>query len=126
MTKRYQLFSLAYRIILGLFIVVFTIKSLFFPDPSADNAGVWSLLFSIVTLPAITIFHRLGNENRYKIIVQFFVCALVLISLSFLLFLFLTPEDGNLLVNSVFVITIFVNAGLLFYLIQDKKFNHNG
>lgn len=127
MSKLYKIFSNAYRIILGLFIVIFTIKSLFFPENNqkVDYVGLWSLVFSIVALIAITIFHKLGNNNRLKIFMQFFVCVLLLISLAFLTSLFFSGEDGNLLIHSVFAITTFVNVGLLFYLAQDRKFNHN-
>lgn len=126
MTKSYKIFSRAYRIILGLFSVFFLIISAIFSENNQnDNSGLWALLFSIVTLTAITIFHNLENDNRYKIFVQILVCALVSISLVFLIFLVFTGEDGNLLINSIFLITIFINAILLFYLIQDKKYNHN-
>ena len=126
MTKSYKIFSRTYRILLGLFCVFFLIISAIFPENNQnDNSGLWVLLFSIVTLTLITIFHNLENYNRYKIFVQIFVCALASISLAFLTFLVFTGEDLNLLINSVFLITIFINAILLFYLIQDKKYNHN-
>lgn len=127
MTKWYKIFSLAYRIILGLFIVAFLILSSLFSEVNQDkdNFGFWALVFSIITLIAITTFHRLKNNSNYKIVVQGVVCILVTISLAFMLFLLLTGEDGNLLIHSVFLITIIVNAGSLFYLVQDKKYNQN-
>lgn len=128
MTKSYTIFSIAYRIILGLFIVIFTLKSVIFPetDPNADHAGWWALLFSVVTLFAISAFQRLSDVNPYKIFLQLLVCALVLLNISFILFLFFTGEDSNLLVRVVMAIIIFVSAGLLFYLIQDKKYRGKG
>lgn len=59
---------------------------------------------------------------------QFLVCILVLFSLGFLAFLAFSifkNRDGNLLVNSTVLINIVVNISLLFYVIQDKKYNHN-
>ena len=126
MTKPYKIFSRAYRIVLGLFAVGFLIVSAIFPENNRnDSSGIWALLFSILTVTAITIFHTLEKDNKYKTLFQVFVCALVFVSLAFVIFLLFTGEDGNLLIHAVFLITIFVNTGLLFYLIQDKKYNHN-
>lgn len=127
MTKWYKIFSLAYRIILGLFIVVFLILSSIFTEinQDKDNFGLWALVFSILTLTAITTFYHLENSNRYKIVVQVMICILVSISLAFLIFLLFSGEDGNLLIRSVFLITAFVNTAFLFYLVQDKKYNQN-
>lgn len=127
MTKAYKLCSRAYRVLLGLFVGVFLLLSSLFSDfnDSNDTSGMWFVLFCVLTVIILSIFHRLADDNRYKIVVQIIACLLVLTSLGFLLFLFFSGEDGNLLIKSVFLITIVINTGLLFYLVQDQKYNHN-
>lgn len=116
---------------LGLLAISFLVISCLFSGISQDDdhSVIWVLLFSVLTLTTITAFHKLGNDNHYKKFFQILVCTLVLSSLIYLIFLIfsvLKNGDGNLLVNSVLLISTVVNFILLFYLIQDKKYNHNG
>ena len=131
MTKKYKIFSWAYRIILALITISFVIICSIFTGVAQydDNSDLWFLLYSVSTLTIVTVFHELDNENRYRIFIQFLASILVLSSfafLSFLIFSVLKNGDGNLLVNSILLISTIVNGVLLFYLIQDKKYNHNG
>jgi len=131
MTKYYKIFSRTYRITLALFFVFFLSMSSLFSGLSEgdDNSDTWLIIFSGLTLTTITVFHKLNNDDKYKIFVQFLVCILVVLSLAFLLFLvfsIIENGDANLLIKSIILISIVINVGLLFFLIQDKKYNHNG
>jgi L-asparagine transporter-like permease len=124
MSKAYKIFSRAYRMMLGAFIIFFPARCFFFPGTTSEDlrSGIWLLLFSIVTFTAISIFHALKNDHRLKIYLHLITCVLVLTSLVFLVFLLFTGEDGNLLVHAVLFVMIFINAVLLLHLIRDKKY----
>jgi len=130
MTKSYKIFSRAYRIILGLFTVFFMMMCSFFSGfVENDNSAIWLLVYSLLTITAITTFHHLSDDTKYKIYIKILICALVLASLAFVLFLLfsvLQNGDGNLLISLVLWIALFINGILLFYILQDKKYNHNG
>lgn len=77
----------------------------------------------------IAFFHELNNANKYRIFIHILVCLLTSFSLGFLIFLTFSVfknSEGNLIGHSVLLISIFINAAFLFYLINDKKYNHNG
>ena len=126
----YKIFSWAYRIILGLITIGLLVLISAFSGFTQynDNSALWLLLYSIITLTVVTVFHELDKDNNYRIFIQLLACILVLLSLScftFVLFSILTDDGGTLLINSITLVSITVNGVLLFYLVQDKKYNHN-
>ncbi|WP_395052839.1 hypothetical protein [Flavobacterium sp.] len=127
MTKPYKIISFIYRVILGLSIPFFLIVDSILTEvhQNENNLGLWAALFSIITLIVVTTFHELRNNNKYKIFVQFFVCIFVLMSLVFLVFSISQVNEGLYLITFSLLMLTFVNAVLLFYLIQDRKYNHN-
>lgn len=132
MTKFYKIFSWAYRFILGLLTLFCLFFSLIFSSFGREeiNFNSWLLLlYCLITLTMIAFFHELNNANKYRIFIHILVCLLTSFSLGFLIFLTFSVfknSEGNLIGHSVLLISIFINAAFLFYLINDKKYNHNG
>lgn len=132
MTRTYRFFSLLYRTILGIVGVGYAMLSVINPELNQDenNLNSWWLLgYCLLTVAAITLFHKLSKNNRFSIVSGILACGLTaasLLFLSYFLFTVFQNRDGNLLVTSVLSLLIAVNAMLFYYLIQDRKYHPNG
>lgn len=131
MTKYYKIVSWSYRILLVLITIGYLLSSLVFSNinPNEKATDVWYFLFySLITCTTITTFHNLNDTHKYRMLFHKAALLLVAVSLVFLLnFLYMVLKNGdaNLIVNVVLLISCFINATLLYYLIRDKKYSNS-
>lgn len=126
----YQILSRTYRIGLGFFSVFYLVMSTFVSGFAKDDepSGWAFLLFGILTIATLTMFHRLDGQNEYKRYFQISACVLVLAGLAFLGYIAYSisqEADGNLLVNGFVTISMAVSGLLLYYLIKDPKYSRS-
>lgn len=126
MNSIYRFISRTYRIILGLCTVFFLALTFAFTsiEQYDDYSGIIFLLFSLITLAFISVFHQLDKNNRYKKVLQFIVFCLVLTSFIFLVSMLIMMQNNNYIISGFTFVITFINLFLLYFLFFDRKYNY--